>query len=232
MLVPFQNPDIYINTVRVQEPITVATDLLLVITCLVVYIKTKGLSKQPFSKLYRYFFLVTALSTFVSAIIGHAFFYKFEFNVKMWGWILGIASITFVQSASLYHVKSALSVKAFNSLCWFNIIETMIAYGLLFFFFSFIVVEIYSAIGLLLIVVPLEWLYFKKVTSVLSKNMLIGIAVAVLAILCHVLKLAYSVWFNHMDLAHIIMILSVIIMGIGFKRELKMNNLCNQSQQE
>ena len=229
MLVPFQNPDIYINTLRVQEPVTVATDIMVAIVCLIVYVKTKGLSKQHFSKLYRYFFLVTALSTLVSAVIGHAFLYQFGFNAKIWGWMLGIVSITFAQFASLYHVKPALSLKAFNRGWWFNFIETVIAYLLLFFFFSFTVVEVYSAIGLLLIVVPLEWMYYKKTNSVLSKYMIIGIGIAVLSIICHVLKLAYSVWFNHMDLAHIIMALSVCIMGIGVKRELKINSICNQS---
>ncbi len=221
-MIPFQNPDIFIGSIRVQEPITVATDCLVVLACLFVFFKTNNNSNNKSFLLYRYFFLVTALSTLVSAIVGHAFFYCFAFNVKIFGWILGIASITCAQFAALYHTKSRLQLNTFKYLFWFNIIETLIAYILLFLCYSFLVVEIYSAIGLLFIVVPLETIYFKKTQSPLSKYMLIGIGTAVLAILCHILKIAYSVWFNHMDLAHIIMAISVLLMGKGLKREIKL----------
>lgn len=219
-MVPFQNPDIYIGLIRVQEPVTVVTDLLVVFASLYVFFSTQSAKQNKYITLYRYFFLATSFSTLVSAIIGHAFLYYFGFNAKMFGWLLGIASITFAQFASLYHTQQLITQKVINYLFWFNVIETVIAYLLLFIVFKFIVVEIYSAIGLLFIVVPLEWLFYKKTKSVLSQHMLIGIGIAVLAILCHVLKIAYSVWFNHMDLAHIIMAISVLIMGKGLKKEM------------
>lgn len=219
-MVPFQNPDIYINSIRVQEPVTVATDFLVVLACLFVFFTTKNQSKNNAMQLYRYFFLVTALSTLVSAVIGHAFLYRFGFSAKIYGWVLGIASITCIQFAALYHTESVLTKKTVTNLFWFNVIETVIAYTLLFVVFSFVVVEIYSAIGLLFIVVPLELRFYKKTQSILSKHILIGIGIAVLAILCHILKIAYSNWFNHMDLAHVIMAISILIMGKGLKKEI------------
>jgi NADH:ubiquinone oxidoreductase subunit 2 (subunit N) len=45
--------------------------------------------------------------------------------------------------------------------------------------------------------------------------MVLGVGIAVLAVLCHVFKLAISVWFNHMDLSHIIIALSVYTMYKG-----------------
>ncbi len=221
-MVPFQNPDVYIGSLRVQEPVTVATDLLVVLTGLYVFFTTQSTEQNRYVKLYRYFFLVTSLSTFVSAVIGHAFLYRFDFSAKIYGWLLGTASIAFAQFASLYHAQQKIKSQTFVYLFWFNIIETLITYVLLFVVFKFVVVEIYSAIGLLLIVVPLELLYYKKTKSPLSKYVLIGIGVAVLSIICHVLKIAYSVWFNHMDLAHIIMAISVLTMGIGLKKEIKL----------
>lgn len=223
-MVPFQNPDIYIASLRVQEPVTVATDCLVVLACLFVFFTSKNKLNEKSISLYRYFFLVTALSTMVSAVIGHAFLYQFGFSAKIYGWVIGIASITFAQFASLYHAKQNLSRKVFNYLFCFNVIETVLAYVLLFVCFSFIVVEIYSAIGLLLIVMPLETKLYKKTNSPLSSYMLIGIGIAVLAILCHLLKIAYSEWFNHMDLAHVIMAISIVIMGKGLKKEIAFIN--------
>lgn len=221
-MVPFQNPDIYIGSLRVQEPVTVATDLLVVLAGSYVFFTTQTAKQNRYVTLYRYFFLATAFSTFVSAVIGHAFLYQFGFNAKIYGWLLGTASITFAQFASLYHAQQQIESQTFNYLFWFNAVETVITCVFLFVIFKFIVVEVYSAIGLLLIVVPLEWLFYKKTKSPLSKYMLIGIGIAVLSIVCHILKIVYSVWFNHMDLAHVIMAISVLVMGIGLKKEIKL----------
>ena len=217
---PFQNPDVYIGSLRIQEPVTVATDLLVVLAGLYVFFTTKSLKKNRYITLYRYFFLVTALSTLVSAVIGHAFLYQFGFYSKIYGWLLGAASIALAQFASLYHAQQKIKQHHFNLLFWINTIETIITCVLLFAVFKFIVVEIYSAVGLLLIVVPLEWLVYKKTKSPLSKHMLIGIGIAVLSIVCHVLVVAYSEWFNHLDLAHVIMAISVLTMGTGLKKEM------------
>ncbi len=84
-MVSIQNPDIYIGSIRIQEPVTVATDFLVVLACFFVYYKSAVLQQKTYIKLYRYFFLVTAISTLVSAIIGHAFLYHFGFNAKIYG---------------------------------------------------------------------------------------------------------------------------------------------------
>jgi hypothetical protein len=45
--------------------------------------------------------------------------------------------------------------------------------------------------------------------------MIIGVGIAVIAVLCHVFKIAFSVWFNHADLSHIFMALSMYMMYRG-----------------
>lgn len=228
-MVPYQNPTIFIGNIRIDEPITVLTDLLVVGVCFFSFLKTRSENQTTAIKLYRWFILTTGISTLVSAIIGHAFLYAFNFNAKIFGWITGIACIVFGQFAAMYHARNIIGEKAFVTLCWINVFEIVLAYVLLFVIFSFVIVEVHSAVGLLLIVMILEAKHYKQSRSVLSKNMMIGIGVAVLAIICHVFKLAASVWFNHMDLSHIIIAISVYIMHKGIYLSPKQETLNHQT---
>ena len=214
-MVPFQNPDIYIGSLKIQEPITVLTDVLVACVCVFAFIKTKTKQSNKGVQLYRWFFLTTGISTLVSAIIGHAFLYQWGFSAKIYGWVTGIVSVAFGQYAALYHTKETIGEKWFSALFWMNAFEICLALVLVFVVFSFVVVEVHSAIGLICSVTILEYINYKRTKSVLSKYMIFGVGIAVLAVLCHVFKLVISVWFNHMDLSHIIIALSVYMMYKG-----------------
>lgn len=224
-MIPYQNPTIYLGNLRIDEPITVLTDLIVVCVYVFAFFKTSSATSTKSVNLYRWFLLVTGLSTLVSAIIGHAFLYAFSFNAKIFGWIMGITSVIFAQFAAILHTKSLFKPSTVNLLMIINALEIILAFFLLFYFNSFVVVEIHSAIGLILTVSILEYAYYQQSKSVLSKHMLLGIGVAVLAIVCHITKLAISVWFNHMDLSHIIIAIAIYVMYLGIKKELKINTL-------
>lgn len=224
-MVPYQNPTIFLGNIRIDEPITVLTDLLVVSICFFSFIKTKSENQTTAIKLYRWFILTTGISTLISAIIGHAFLYSFGFNAKIFGWITGIGCIVFAQFAALYHSKKIIGEKKFRLLCWLNTAEITLAFILLFVVYSFLIVEIHSAIGLILTVVVLEFIVYKQTKSALSKGFIMAIGIAVLAILCHIFKLAISVWFNHMDLSHVIIAISIYIMYTGILAEIKQTTL-------
>ena len=223
-MVPFQNPDIFIGSLKIQEPITVLTDMLVAGVCVFAFIKTKTKQSIKGIQLYRWFFLTTGISTLVSAIIGHAFLYQWGFSAKIYGWVTGIVSVAFGQYAALYHTKETIGEKIFSILFWTNAFEICLALVLVFIVFKFEVVEVHSAIGLIFSVTLLEYINYKRTKSVLSKYMMIGVGIAVLAVLCHVFKLAISVWFNHMDLSHVIIALSVYMMYKGVHDFINKNN--------
>ncbi len=228
-MVPFQNPDIYIGSLKIQEPITVLTDVLVAFVCVFAFIKTKNKQSIKGIEMYRWFFLATGISTLVSAIIGHAFLYQWDFNAKIFGWVTGIVSVAFGQYAALYHVKEVIGEKFFKVLFWINAFEICLALILVFVIFSFVVVEVHSAVGLVLGVTILEYRHYKKTNSILSKHMIMGVGIAVLAVLCHVFKLAISVWFNHLDLSHVIIAIAVCIMYIGVAKEIQKSKLIKLS---
>lgn len=220
-MVPYQNPTIYLGNIRVDEPITSLTNLLIVGVGLYSFFKTRTHYQTIDIKLYRWFLLTMGLATLISAICGHAFLYSFPFNAKIFGWIATILSVGIGQLAAVFHTQKLFSQKNRNVLVGAIALENSLIITMAFVVFSFVIVEIHSAIGLLLNISLLEALYYKQTKSVLSKNMILGVSIAVLAILCHIFKLAISVWFNHMDLSHIIIAIALYIMHLGIYKEIE-----------
>lgn len=216
-MVPYQNPSIYLGNLRIDEPVTTLTDFLFAAICLFAYFNTKELRQEKGANLYRWFFLGTGLSTLISAIIGHAFLYRFGFGAKIIGWEANVIGASFAAFAALYHSRSSISENTFKRLLCINYAEVVLALVFTALFFTFVVVEIHSAFGLLGMVTVLEGIHYKKTGSVLSRNMLIGVGIAVAAVLVHIARLAISVWFNHMDLSHIIMCIAMYVMYRGVK---------------
>jgi hypothetical protein len=218
-MVPFQNPSISIGGLRIDEPVTTLTDFLFAALCLFAYFNTKEQRHLKGPNLYRWFFLGTGISTLISAIIGHAFLYRFGFGAKVIAWEANVAGASFAAFAALYHTRPSIRETTFNALLYINYAEVIAALALTPVFLTFVVVEVHSAFGLLAMVTVLESIHYTKTKSFLSRNMLIGVGIAVLAVLVHIFKLACSVWFNHMDLSHIIMCLGVYVMYRGVKDE-------------
>lgn len=211
-MTPFQNPTIYIGGLRIDEPITTLTDFLFIGMCFYAFFKTKDLSVYKGINLYRWFFLLTGLSSLVAALLGHAFLYYFGWEAKIYGWVTGIISISFSQFAALHHTRASINPTVFKIFRFANYIEIISVSILLFIVYSFTIVEIHSAYSLVINVTILECIHYKKTGSLVSKNMIIAVGIAVIAVLCHVFKIAFSVWFNHLDLSHIFMALSMYMM--------------------
>lgn len=214
---PFQNPSIVVGGLRIDEPITTLTDFLFAAVCLFAFFNTREHRQVKGPNLYRWFFLGTGISSLISALIGHAFLYRFGFGAKIIGWEANVLGASVAQFAAVYHAKNSISENTFRRLLVFNCLEVPVALILTAVVFSFVIVEIHTAYGLLGMVTVLEIIHYKKTGSLLSRNMLLGVGIAVLAVLVHVFKLACSVWFNHMDLSHIIMCIAMYVMYRGVK---------------
>jgi uncharacterized protein DUF6962 len=214
-MIPFQNPTIYLGALRIDEPVSAITDIIICLVCFYAFYKTKALEAYKPVSLYRWFFLFTGLSTLVAAIMGHAFLYYFGTNAKIYGWLFGIAGTSFAQFAAMYNTRGLIGESVFKKLIFFNSLEVIAVTAMVFITWSFVVVEVHTAYGLLLNVVVLEFINYKKTESSLSIKVIYGIGLAVVAVLCHIFHLACSVWFNHIDLSHIFMALSMYVIYKG-----------------
>ena len=213
-----QNPTIYIRGFQIEEPITTITDIIFAAVCFFSFYKTINSSNLKAIKLYSLFFLTTGISAIIAAMIGHSFLYYFGKDAKIYGWILGILSVSISQFAALYHLKSNLKNNLFKILFVLSCIETLIALITTFYFWTFIVVIIHSTFSLLAVVTTLEFINYKKTQSEVSKQILYGVGFAIIATLCHLFKLGFGIWFNHLDVSHVFMSVSIYTMYLVVKK--------------
>lgn len=218
-----QNPSIELFGLRIDEPVTALTDLIVAAVGFIGYFKTLSSQNSKPISFYRYFFLFTAISTLVAAIIGHAFTYHFGIEKRIIGWVIGIIGVAFAQFAVLYNTRQTIGEKIFTGLFYFNIFELVLVVMMLNIYRSFFIVEIYSAFGLVFMVTILEAIHYSKTKSQLSKYMMYGVALAIAAVLCHVTKLSLGIWLNHLDLSHIFMAIGLYVMYKGIVSEQKLN---------
>lgn len=221
---PLKNPSIFFGELRVDEPITTITDLIVASIGIWAFFKTNYRAQERHIVWYRWFFLITAISTIVSSLIGHAFNYYFGLEARIYGWMIGIASASCAQFAAVFHAKKIISDNRFKTIFWLCVIETIIAFVGTLLIYKFVVVEIHSAIALIVVLTSLEWNNYSKTKSVLSKYMMLGVLLCIVAVICHIAKLAISPWFNHMDLSHVFMAVAMYMMYTGVKLELKNQN--------
>lgn len=220
---PLQNPSIELFGVRVDEPVTFGTDVIFALVGIIGFFKLANKQNQKHVKLYNYFFLGTGVSALVAGILGHAFMYRFGYEIKIVGWFLGILGTCFAPFAALFHVKENLKPGTFKTLLMLCYAEVLIAIVVLLLAPSFLVVIFHNIYGLLLMVTVLEWKNYFKTRSTLSYMMVLGVGIAVISILFHTTKISISNWFNYMDISHVFMAISLYVMVKGALAEQKNN---------
>jgi hypothetical protein len=221
---PMQNPSIELFGVRVDEPITTGTDIIFALVGIIGFFRLANKQNQKHISVYNYFFLGTGVSAMVAGILGHAFLYKFGYEIKIVGWTAAILGTCFAQFGALFHVKENLKPNTFKLLLILCYAEVIIALMFLILSPSFLIVIFHNIFGLLLMVTILEWRNYIKTHSELSKMMVLGVGIAVIAIIFHTVKISISNWFNYMDISHVFMAISLYVMVKGAMIEQK-NNL-------
>ena len=218
---PYQNPSIELLGLRIDEPVTTITDVIVALIGIWGYFKIARQKNLKHVSVYALFFLGTGISTLVAGIIGHAFLYRFGYEAKMVGWVFGILGTCFAQFAAVHHVRQTLGEKTFKLFLYICYLEVIVSMIVLILKPSFVVVIIHTAFGLLLAVTVLESINYSKTRSKLSLMMLYGVGLAIGAIICHAGKIAISKWFNHLDLSHVFLGLSLYVMIKGVLIEQK-----------
>lgn len=81
---------------------------------------------------------------------------------------------------------------------------------------NFLLIKIHAGIVLLFALVA-HYLVYRRFQDRGSGLVVLGILISFLPILVHSLKLSFHEWFNHKDLAHVIMIVSLLVIYRGVR---------------
>ena len=210
-------PSIEIFGITIQEPVTCLTDLLVSVVCFINYRKIKDKTNDVYH-LFKYFFLAMSLSTLWGGLVGHAFMYAFDLNWKLPGWIISMISIMFMERAVIFHARPILKPLMGRILSVINIVELIIFISLAIYTLNFSFVEIHAAYGFLLVVLPLELFVYIKTKDQGSLVMFQVVLLAILSAVIHIKKISIHEWFNHLDLSHIVIMISTILLFKAMKR--------------
>jgi hypothetical protein len=213
---------IEIAGVKILEPVTTLTDLLVTAVCLYAFVKLKTHQHKEAKhvKYYRYFFLFMGLATFLGGIIGHAFLYLFTFAWKVPAWIVSMISIALAERAAIMRARPLMHNKLGLFFTYLNMVELVIFMFISVYTLRFIFVEIHAMYGLLIVVFSFEGYIYLKTRDAGSKKILFAVLLAALAATAHIGKITIHKWFNYFDLAHILMAISCWVLYLAVKEML------------
>lgn len=204
---------------RISEPVTMVTDLLVSAVCLYAFFNLrKEKSAMPAVKLFTYYFLTMSIATAYGGIIGHGFLHLLSFGWKVPAWILSMLSVALLERSAIFHAQPLLQKRTARFFAALNVIELTSLITIVLMTLNFFFVEAHAAYGLLVIVFSFELFVFRKAKNEASKLLLIAVGVAAIAATVHLFKLAPHRWFNHLDLSHVLMAVAAYIFFLGAKK--------------
>lgn len=206
------NPSIYVFNIRIDEPVTTLTDLMVSAICFYAWYKLRNRdSENKVVAMFSWFFILMGVATMIGGLIGHAFLYALSNEWKLPGWLVSMLSINLLERAVIRYsaplMKPAFS-KFFSRL---NILELLVFAGLAFGTLNFKFVEVHSAYGIMVVVFGFSLFnFFKGSRGPVVMNLVVGVIFALLAAVTFTMRLSISEWFNYIDISHVLMAVTAI----------------------
>ncbi len=197
---------IYLFGIKILEPVTTLTDLVVSTVCFFAFFKLLKINRPEWHfRFFNWFFLTMGIATALGGLIGHGFLYMFSFAWKLPGWLTSMLSISLLERASIEYAKPLLKPRFRKFMDWANVIELIVFMVLTFSTLNFKFVEVHSAFGLLVVNTPLHLYVYWKTRGEGSRIMLIAISFAILSALIFMNEISIHKWFNYLDLSHTLM---------------------------
>jgi hypothetical protein len=202
------------------------TDLIVSAVCLTAYYKLR--KKELAGKtqgFFRSYFLLMGLATFFGGVIGHGFLYAFSFAWKLPGWILSMFSIALIERSSIENARPLVDARIGKFFLTLNIIELLTVMTITIYTLNFKWVELHSGYGLLAVVLTFHGFVYLKTRNKGSGNIIIGVGFASMAALIFMNEISPHIWFNHIDLSHVLI---AVAAQFFFRGALKLENVSPQ----
>ncbi len=221
--------------VRVDEPVTTLTDLIISGICLYAFIVLRRTSTRSTLHNYlTYYFLSMAAATFIGGVIGHGFLYRFDAEWRLpdrlteiishivgmhrihgannpWklpGWLAGMVAVTCMERASIEYARPLIGSTAARFFFALTLIELGGFALLTVATLNFLFVGIHALLGVIVTTFLFNWFVYYKSRDAASRHFLIGVGFSAAAATSFVNGRDIAVWLTRVDISHIFMALS------------------------
>jgi hypothetical protein len=209
-------PSIFPFGIRIDEPMTTITDLMVTAVCFYAFFRlNRHKSDMKVLLFLKYYFLGMGIATFFGGMIGHAFLYAFSFAWKLPGWITSMLAVMLLERAAIEHASAATNPKTITFFKWINIIELLTFMTLTFATLNFKFVEYHSAYGIMFVVGSFSLFTYIRTKSKASKIFIIAVVIAIISSIIYLTRFSIDIWFNYLDFSHVIMAIAAYVFYIG-----------------
>jgi len=216
--VPFKfiQPSIEVLNIRIDEPITLITDLLLSAICFYAYFQIRRLDYTSRGKWYfKNYFLLLGLGAMTGGLLGHAFLYRLSDAWKLVSWILTIGSVTLMIQALLEVSRPYIKKGIARIISRFNLLLFALALFFTLWTMAFSPVKYYTTFGMVVVVGSLCYYIYQKTRSKGTLILMGAVLLGFISALIFSFEWGLSPWFNHRDISHVILSFSAYYMYKG-----------------
>jgi hypothetical protein len=212
-------PSIYPFGVRIDEPMTTLTDLLVSAVCFYAFYQLRRKKLPGNTQLYfRLYFLLMSVATFFGGLIGHGFLYAFSFPWKLPGWIVSMLSVALIERSSIERAKPLIDPRVGKFFLTLNVLELLTIMTITMTTLDFKWVEFHSGYGLLGVVLPFHLYTWYRTRDRGSMLVIFAVLIASGAALIFMNRISIDVWFNHLDISHTLMAIGAYVFYRGALR--------------
>ncbi len=222
MILKFIQPSIDLMNIRVDEPITTATDIIMAAICFYAFIRIGKLEAGGRIKWYfKYYFLTLGLGALFGGILGHAFLYRLSEPWKLVSWVFTMLSVALMAYALLEMAGPLIRSSIIRLVKWFNLLVLAVALFITMWTLAFSPVKFYTIFGMLVVVGSLSFYIYQKTGKRCVVRFMLAVGLGLVSAFIFSFEMGLSPWFNHTDISHVILSASALIMYKGASLELQ-----------
>lgn len=212
----FIQPSIEIWNIRIDEPVTTATDLLLAAVSFYAFFRIRQLESKGNIKWYfKYYFLTLGFGALFGGILGHAFLYRLSPQWKLVSWLFTLISVALMAHALIELARPLVKPRFTRVIMRLNLLILAIALFITLWTLAFSPVKFYTIFGMLLVVGSLSAYIFQKTGSRGVVRFMMAVGLGLLSAIIFSYEWGLSPWFNHNDISHVILSASALILYKG-----------------
>jgi hypothetical protein len=214
-------PSVEILGIRIDEPVTTLTDLVLAGVCFYAFFRIRRLARSGKADssgttvCFEVFFISLGLGALFGGLLGHGFLYGLAPPWKLLSWVLLLLSVASFIQALLWLVRALVKPRVYRTALWLNLLFLVVAIIFTVKTIQFSPVKYYFLFGMFLVGGPLSYFIFRRTGNRGMIPLMLAISLALPTAFIFSFKWAISPWFNHNDISHLILIFCTLIIYRG-----------------